>query len=375
MIYLDYCATTPVNDEVLDSYIKVTKEYIGNTHSLHKLGVASKKLYDEATKQIADLFNIMQNEVIYTSGATEANNMAIIGYALANHKKGNHIIVSMLEHPSIYKMCEYLETLGFRVSYVKNLENGTIDIDDLRNLITEETILVSVCAVNSEVGVRQPLKAIRQVIKKENMNTIFHSDMTQAIGKCNISLHDVDMATMSGHKIYGPKGIGMLYLNSKIKINPILQGSTKFDEIRPGTVLLPLIVSFSKALRIALTNIDKKESYVKKLNDRVINHFKKYENILVNNTEYSIPFIINISVPNIKSETLVHALEAKDIYISTNTACSSSDLSTSVLAIYGDKKRAVSTLRISLSYLTTSDEITKFLAAFDEEYEKLINLV
>ena len=374
MIYLDYSATTPVNDEVLDSYIKVTKEYIGNTHSLHKLGVASKKLYDEATKQIADLFNIMQNEVVYTSGATEANNMAIVGYAMANHKRGNHIIVSMLEHPSIYKMCEYLETLGFRVSYVKNLENGTIDIDDLRNLITEETILVSVCAVNSEVGVRQPLKAIRQVIKKENMNTIFHSDMTQAIGKCNVSLHDVDMATMSGHKIYGPKGIGMLYLNSKIKINPILQGSTKFDEIRPGTVPLPLVVSFSKALRIALTNIDKKESYVKKLNDRIINHFKKYDNILINNTEYSIPFIINISVPNIKSETLVHALEAKDIYISTNTACSSTDLSTSVLAIYGDKKRAVSTLRISLSYLTTSDEVSKFLECFDEEYKKLSEL-
>ena len=374
MIYLDYAATTPVNDEVMASYIKVTKEYIGNTHSIHKLGVESKKLYDDATKQIADLFNIMENEIIYTSGATEANNMAIIGTCIANHKRGNHIIVSMLEHPSIYKMCDYLETLGFKVSYVKNLDNGMIDMNDLKNLITDETILVSICAVNSEVGVRQSLKSIRQVIKKENMNTLLHSDMTQAIGKYTINIHDVDLATMSSHKIYGPKGIGLLYRNSKVNVAPIIHGSTKYNEIRPGTVPLPLVVAFSKALRIALTDVEKRESFVKKLNERVINHFSKNENILVNNTAYSIPHIINISLPNIKSETLLHALEQHDIYVSTSTACSSSELSASVMAIYKDKKRAMSTLRISLSYLTSSDDITKFLTAFDEEYNKLNQL-
>ena len=374
MIYLDYAATTPVNDEVMASYIKVSKEYIGNTHSLHKLGIESKKLYDDATKQIADLFNILETEVIYTSGATEANNMAIIGTCIANHKKGNHVIVSMLEHPSIYKMCEYLETLGFKISYVKTLENGMVDVDDLKSLITDETILVSVCAVNSELGVRQPLKSIRQVIKKENINTIFHSDMTQAIGKCKINIHDVDLATMSSHKIYGPKGIGLLYRNSSVNIAPIIHGSTKYGEVRPGTVALPLVVAFSKAIRIALTDIDKRENYVKKLNDRIINHFKKYDDILINNTEYSIPYIINISLPNVKSETMIHALEKHEIYISTNTACSSSDLSASVMAIYQDKKRATSTLRISLSYLTSTDDVTKFLMVFDEEYQNLSNL-
>ena len=218
MIYLDYSATTPVSKEVLDSYIKVTKEYIGNPNSLHSLGIKSNELLSSAIKQISEVLNIQESEVVLTSGATEANNLALIGYALKNSKKGKNIVVSKIEHPSIYVICDYLKTLGFTISYVENNKDGLIDFEDLKNKVKKDTILVSIVAVNSELGIRQPLKTLRQIIKKQNENTILHSDMTQAIGKVNINMHDVDLASMSGHKIYGPKGIGMLYKSEKINI-------------------------------------------------------------------------------------------------------------------------------------------------------------
>lgn len=371
MIYLDYSATTPVTFDVLESYNKATKEFMGNANSIHSLGVKSKVLLNSATKQICELFNIDVNELIYTSGATESNNMALKGVALAYANRGKHIIVSKLEHPSIYAVVNYLETLGYEISYVNNDQDGLIDFEHLRKLIREDTILVSICAVNSEVGVKQPLKTIRQVIKKENPNTIFHSDMTQAIGKIVVHMQDVDMASMSGHKIFGPKGIGFLYKNNKVNIVPLIHGSGKFNELRAGTPPLPLIVALSKALRIALTDLEKKEAHVRKLNDKLCEGLNKLDGIVLNNTKYTIPHVLNISLMDIKSETLVHALEEDEIYVSTNTACSSGELSTSVMAIFNDKIRATTTIRISLSYVTTNEEITKFLNIFSVEYQKL----
>ena len=205
MIYLDYSATTPVNYDVLESYIRATKDFPGNPNSLHSLGVKSKALMNSAIKQISDIFNVLESELTFTSGATMSNNLALIGTSLANMKQGNHIIVSKLEHPSIYAICNHLESLGFEISYVNNNEDGLVDFDDLKKKMRPDTILVSVCAVNSETGVRQPLKMIRQVIKKENPYTYLHSDMTQALGKIPVNFHDVDLASCSGHKIYGPK--------------------------------------------------------------------------------------------------------------------------------------------------------------------------
>lgn len=375
MIYLDYSATTPVSYDVLESYNKATRDYMGNANSIHSLGVKSKVLLNSATKQICELFNIQEEELIYTSGATESNNMALKGIALAYKNRGNHIIVSKLEHPSIYSICSFLETQGFEISYVNNDNEGLIDFDDLKGLIRPETILVSICAVNSEVGIRQPLKTIRQIIKKENPNTIFHSDMTQAIGKVAVNMHDVDMASMSAHKIFGPKGIGFLYKNSKVNIVPLVHGTGKFNDLRSGTPALPLIVALSKACRIALTDLEKREALVKRLNDRICGELEKIDGIVLNKTKYSIPHILNISFNNIRPETFIHALEDDEVYVSTNTACSSGDLSTSVMAIFNDKKRAVSTIRISLSYVTTNEEITKFLNLFKARYNELNSLM
>ena len=371
MIYLDYSATTPILSDVLNSYDKVSKEYIGNANSIHSLGVKSKVLLNNATKQICDLLNISEYELIYTSGATESNNMALKGIAFNYMKRGKHIIVSKLEHPSIYKICEFLESFGFEIDYVNNDQNGLIDFEDLKNKVRNDTILVSICAVNSEVGIRQPLKTLRQIIKKQNPDTIFHSDITQAIGKVPITLHDADLCSMSGHKIFGPKGIGFLYKSKKVNIIPLIHGSGKFNELRSGTPPLPLIVSLSKALRIALQDLEKKEEYVDKLNNKLCDYFKKMDGIILNKTNYSIPHILNISLANIKAETFVHALEEDEVYVSTNTACASGDLSTSVMAIYNDKKRALSTIRISLSYITNNEELDKFMNIFKLEYDKL----
>lgn len=374
MIYLDYSATTPIGFEVLDTYNKTSKDFFGNPNSLHELGIKSKSLMNSATKQIAEILNINETEITYTGGATMSNNMALIGIAMHNHKKGKHIIVSKLEHPSIYAICDYLESLGFEISYVNNDEEGLIDFEDLKKLIREDTILVSICAVNSELGIRQPLKMIRQIIKKENPNTVLHSDMTQAIGKVSISMHDVDLATLTAHKIYGPKGIGLLYKSNNIGITPILYGSGKSNMLNPGTPAVPLIVAFSKAIRLATTDIEKRERFIERLNLKIIDALKKYNGVMINKTKYSIPHILNISLRNIKAETFLHALEEYEIYVSSNTACSSATLSSSVMAVYNDKVRASSTLRISLSHLTTTDEVNKFINYFEEIYRKLSGL-
>ncbi len=373
MIYLDYSATTPVDIDVFDTLSKVTKNYIGNPNSMHSLGQKSMELLESATKQIADIFGVSSNEIVYTGGSTESNNMAIIGAALANHKKGKHIIVSKLEHPSIYVICDYLKSIGFEISYVKNDSDGLIDFDDLKKLIREDTILVSISAVNSEIGIRQPLKMIRQIIKKENIGTVFHSDMTQAIGKVSVNMRDTDLASVSGQKIFGPKGIGFLYKSSMIKLTPLLYGSTK-ENINPGTPPLPLIAALSKAVRLANENLEKKERFVTLLNEKIVNTLSKYPNILFNKTKYSIPHILNISIMDVMPEVMVHALANHEIYVSSNTACSSGEVSNAVLAVYNDLNRAKHTIRISLSHVTTTEEINRFLEVFKEEYEKLSKL-
>lgn len=371
MIYLDYSATTPVSYEILDTISKVSKEFVGNPNSLHDLGRKSANLMESATKQIADIFGINTSEITYTSGATESNNMAIIGACLANHKRGKRVIVSKLEHPSIYVICDYLKSIGFEICYVKNDQDGLIDFDDLKRLVTEDTILVSICAVNSEVGVRQPLKMIRQIIKKENIGTIFHSDITQALGKISINLHDVDLASASAHKLFGPKGIGLLYKSSMVKITPLIYGSGKSNDLKPGTPPLPLIAAFSKAIRLANDQLEKRERFVNLLNEKVVSMLKQYPNIKINKTKYSIPQILNFSVMDVMPETMLHALEKKEVYVSTNTACSSGELSSSVMAIYNDLNRAKHTIRVSISHVTSTEEINKFISIFKEEYETL----
>lgn len=375
MIYLDYSATTPISLDVLDSYDKASREFIGNPNSLHSLGVKSKELISSATKQISELLGVSESEVVYTSGATESNNMALIGVAFAHRKRGNHILVSKLEHPSIYAICDYLKEFGFEVSFVENDQDGLVDFNDLKNKIRPETILVSICAVNSELGIREPLKMIRQIIKKENPETIFHSDMTQALGKIPVNVKDVDLASFSLHKIYGPKGIGLLYKSNLVRIIPFIQGSSKEGNLRPGTPPVPLIAAAAKAIRLGIQDLDRKETFIRKLNEKIVEELQEVEGITINSTKYSIPHILNISLANIRPETFIHAMEEYEIFLGTNTACASGDVSSTIMAVYQDEARAKSTIRISLSYLTTTEEINRFLNCFHIVYKRLNSLV
>ena len=371
MIYLDYSATTPVINEVLDSYVHVTKDFIGNANSIHNLGVKSKELLMKATRQISEILGCEFNEVIYTSGASESNSTALKGVAFKHCKRGKHIISSPLEHKSILDTLKYLEMCGFEVSYVKLTSNGQVDLKDLESLVRDDTILVSICAVNSEVGYKAPLKTIRQVINKKNDKVIFHSDMTQALGKTKINLNDVDLASFSGHKIYAPKGIGILYKSNKVEIEPLIWGLTENAKFRGGTPPLPLIVSLSKAMRIMNENLENNIKKVTKLNGLLISGLND-DRIHINSNNLCVPHIVNLSLKSIRSETFVRALEKYEVYISTNSACSSLESSTVLKAVADDKTINTTSIRISLSHFTTKLEINEFIRIFYKVYDELL---
>ena len=369
MTYLDYSATTPVNKEVLESFNKTCLEYIGNPNSLHKLGVKSKELEESATKQIAKLLNVKENEIIYTSGSSESNNLAIKGICERYSRIGKHIITTNLEHSSIYGPIGYLQKHGYEVDFVKT-KNGIVDLEDLKNKLREDTILVSIASVNSETGIRQNIEEIAKLLK--DYNCYFHVDATQSIGKVNIDFRDVDLVSFSGHKIFGLKGIGCLIKKENIDLIPLIHGGKSTTIYRSGTPALPLIVSLSKALRLALEDLDKKEAYVKDLNEYLKESIKDIKNVTINSNENSIPQVLNISVLNIKPETMLHALEEDDIYISTQSACSSNNpVSKAVLEVTGDQERAKHSIRVSISYVTTKEEIDTFIKSFKKNVERL----
>ena len=374
MIYLDYSATTPVNDEVLESFVKCNKKFIGNPNSLHKLGNDSLNLINSATDQIKKLLNINNFDVIYTSGASEANNLALKGIIDLYSNRGNKIITSSLEHSSIYKPLEYLKNKGFEICYAPLNADGTVNLEELDKLIDDNTILVTISAVNSETGVLQPIDEIGKIINKYP-KCYFHTDITQAIGKINLKLENVDLASFSSHKFYGLKGVGALLKKDKIIIEPLIHGGKSTTNYRSGTPALPLIVSTAKALRLALVDLDNKYTHISSLNADLRTFFDKYDKVSINSPNNAISHILNISIDGVKPESFLHALEKYNIYISTKSACSSSNSkSDAVFAITKSIERANSSLRISLSYLTTNEEIEEFKRVFDICYNELTNL-
>ncbi|MDD6272330.1 MAG: cysteine desulfurase family protein [bacterium] len=372
MIYLDYSATTPVDERVLDSYIKVTREYIGNANSIHTLGSKSKELLIQATNQIAEILNCHPKELIFTSGASESNTTAIKGVAFKYKSRGKHIITSKLEHKSVLEVMGYLSNIGYDIDFVDICDNGQIDLHHLESLIRDDTILISICAVNSETGFKQPLKTIRQVINKKNPNVIFHSDLTQALGKTRFYLSDLDLASFSSHKIYAPKGIGLLYKKRDLNIDTLIYGTTENCPFRGGTPALPLIVAFSKAMRLANDKLDSNIKKCEKLKKELLKGLSKYP-IQINSNDLCVPSIVNFSLIKIKSETFVHALEKYEVYVSTTTACSSLEESTVLKAISkGNKDISTTSIRVSLSHMTTIDDIHDFLEIFDKVWNELL---
>ena len=370
MIYLDYSATTPTNEEVLNTFVEVSRKYIGNPNSLHKLGVEANEIIKASTKQISNLLNIKESEIIYTSGASESNNMAIKGIALKYQNRGKHIITTEFEHSSIYGPLTYLQKQGFKIDFVKNDEFGRVDINNLKELLTDETIVVSVGYINREIGIIQPINEIGNLLK-QYPKCYFHVDMTQALGKIKIDLTNVDLASFSAHKIYGIKGIGMLYKKENISLEPLIHGGKSTTAFRSGTPATALIATLAKAMRLILEDSDKKYEYIFRLN-KMLKEGLKYDKVYINSNEHCIPNILNISVVGIKPETMLHALEKHDIYISTQTACSTGTSSKSVYALTKDEYRAKSSLRISLSHITKESDIKYFFFLFDVCYKELI---
>ena len=294
--------------------------------------------------------------------------MAIKGICLKYKNRGMHIITTELEHSSIIAPINYLTTLGFDVDFVKLDDKGLVDLEDLEKLVRKDTVLVSICSVNSEIGIRQDIKKIYEVVKKKNPLCFVHSDVTQSIGKEVFDFNYVDLASMSCQKFYGMKGIGALIKKDKLIIEPLIHGGKSTTVFRSGTPATPLIASFAKALRLMYEDFDIKQKQVLEIHDYLLSKLKHLD-IFINSNDICLPNMVNISLKNIKSEVMLHALEEKDIYISTQTARSTGNYSKAVYAVCHDKDRASSSLRISLSYLTTKDEIDYFC----DTLEKCIN--
>ncbi|MDD3341312.1 MAG: cysteine desulfurase family protein [Bacilli bacterium] len=370
MIYLDYSATTKPRKEVLDTFVKVSSDFIGNPNSLHKLGVDANAIIESSTNQIKTLLHT-EEDIIYTSGSSESNNLAIIGLALKYQNRGKHIITTRLEHSSIYGPLSFLMKQGFRVDFVETDENGMINLEQIKERITEETILVSISAVNSEIGLRQRVEEIGLFLK-DYPKCFFHVDATQCIGKDNLSLENIDLMSFSAHKFYGIKGIGALVKKRKIELEPLIHGGKSTTKYRSGTPAPALIASFAKALRLALENVKENYQYVEQLNKELQEFVSTYPKVVINHNAYCLPHMLNLSILGVKPETSQHALEEFDIYVSTQSACASGNSSSpSVLAFTNDPDRASSSIRISLSPFTTKEEIEAFKKAFTICYKNL----
>lgn len=373
MVYLDYSATTPVSKDLLNLYVDVTNNYIGNANSKHFLGKKSKELLEQAMSDIADQFNCYSREIVFTSGASESNTMAIMGTVGSLGFSGKHIITSKLEHKSILDIMKDLSMNGYKVDYVNILSNGMIDLDDFENKLCNDTILVSICGVNSEIGYVQPLDKIREIINKKNVNCFFHSDLTQALGKIKIDLSSVDMASFSSHKIYSPIGCGILYKKRTIRISKLIYGTNVNSLYRGGTPALPLIVTFAKAIEIAQKNVVVNYDKCMMLKKILINGLSKYP-IRINSNNLCVPHIINFSLLEYSNDLVVDLLSDNGICISTNTACCSSNNESIILKeMTNDKKVFETSLRVSLSHLTSREDIYEFLRVFDIIWNNLKN--
>ncbi|RDW16363.1 cysteine desulfurase NifS [Oceanobacillus arenosus] len=366
MIYLDNSATTKPDEAVLASFDQVSKQFYANPSSIHQFGGTAEKLLHTAKKQAAELLHVSRNEVVFTSGGTEGNNIAIKGIALEHQGRGKHIITSEIEHPSVDEACRALDRLGFTVTYLPVDENGVISLDDLKNAIREDTILISIMHVNNETGAIQPVEEIGR-IAKQHPKLFFHVDDVQGFGKVPLDLPDsgIDLCTISGHKIHGLKGTGVLYVNKHTKLFPLFHGGEQEQAIRSGTENLAGIVSLVKAMRLIK---DREKTEVNNLYDMKQYLFEALEaidGVHVNSPKNGAPHIINISVPGIKPEVIIHMLGEKGIYISTKSACSSKqkDESRILVACGFDNGRATSALRISLAYDNTKEELATFVEA------------
>ena len=371
MIYLDNVAASFVEDEVLDIFYNTTKKYYANPNSIHKLGREENKMISDSTLRIANMLKVLKDEIIYTSGATESNNLAVKGLCLSYKNYGKHILISSLEHNSITSSVVSLERLGFEVEVIPVTDKGIVDIESLKGMLRDDTILVSVTSVDSELALRQPIEEIATILK-DYPNCHFHTDATQSIGKVTIDYSNVDLITINPHKFHGLDNFGILVKKKNVRLTPLIEGGKSTTIYRAGTPSLANVLALEKALEIALTNQEARYNYLKELGDMIKSHLSEYKNVSINSRENSLPSIINFSLIGEKALTILDKFEEHNIILSAKTSCCPiTTPSKLVYALTKDKQKASSSIRVSLSYKTTKEEVEEFLKVFDLIYKEI----
>ncbi len=360
-IYLDNAATTKTSERAIEKIIEMSRINFGNPSSVHKLGLLAEREITKTRQRVANILNAKEDEIYFTSGATEANNLAIMGCVSANSRSGKHIITQKTEHASVYETMQHLQLNGYEISYLQNDENGQISIEELERLITDETILVSLMHVNNETGAILDIEKIGKIIKQKNKNTLFHSDCVQSFCKFDLDVikFNLDLCSFSGHKLHSPKGVGGLFIKKGVKINPRTFGGSQEKKLRPGTENIIGITAFGESIIDIHKNMNENFEHAKMLKQNLMIIKDELDDVYINVGENSSPFIANISIKGVKGEVLVHALEEENIYCSTGSACHKG-AGSAILTNYGlPKEIAESAIRISFDAENTIEEIQK----------------
>ncbi len=374
-MYLDNSATTQVSEEVLNEMKPYFRKEFGNPSTLYSIGRSSKNALDQSRQKVADAINANPDEIIFTSGGSESDNLAIKGLAFKLRKKGNHIITSNIEHPAVKNTLKFLENLDYKVSYLPVDENGIIKIEDLKNAITDDTILITIMHANNEIGTIQPIEEIGKIARENNI--IFHTDAVQSFGKIDVDVEklNVDLLSLSSHKINGPKGVGALYIKKGIRLEPLIHGGGQEKGIRSGTENVPGIVGFAKACEIVSKNLDKNYKKLSSIRDELIDKVLSTipESYLNGDRNRRLPNVVNFRFKAIEGESLILLLDAKGYQASTGSACSSNTLEASpVLTALGlDPVDVHGSLRISLSPESEEFNIDEFVEIISDVVSRL----
>ena len=371
MIYFDYSANTPTDARVLERFCQAEQAFFGNPNAQHTAGLAAKTEMARITDAIAGLLDIGPEEIIYTSSASESNNTAIKGVAYAGRRLGRHIISTPLEHSSVSGCLAALQEQGYEIDLLSVGRDGKVELSHLRELLREDTVLVAVCAVDSELGTVQPIAEIAEILRAYP-NCRFHVDATQAVGKTELVFDGVDTMSFAPHKFYGLNGSGILYIRRGVSMEPLIYGGASTTRYRSGTPALALAAATETALRLALTQQEERTAAVQKKNDALRAALAAYPKVRINSPTDAVPHILNLSVQGIRGPVFQKALDERGVCVSVKSACSADGLpSKAVLAVSRDRKNALSSWRGSLSHLTTDEELRGFLAAFDACYQEL----
>lgn len=371
-MYFDNSATTRVLDSVKDIVVKTMTEDYGNAAAKHRKGMEAERYIREARTEIAKTLKAAEKEILFTSGGSESNNMALIGTAVANQRAGKHIISTSVEHPSVYNPLGYLEEQGFEVTILQVDHDGHVCLQELEAAIRPDTILVSVMYVNNEVGAIEPIEEISRVVKQKNPGTLLHVDAIQAYGKFTIrpKKQGIDLLSVSGHKIHGPKGVGFLYIGSGVKIKPLIYGGGQQWNLRSGTENVPGVAGLGVAAKEMYTNLEQKVAHLTEIKDTMIDRLGELEGVVLNSKKgsASAPQIVSASFEGVRSEVLLHALEDKGIYVSSGSACSSHHpgISGTLKGIGVSPKLLDATIRFSFGMFNTKEEVDECIGVLAE---------